>query len=142
MPIGIQMVRTKWTDGEKLYFNLQSLIPMRLFEGTQFDVPPRCDACGELESDCDCPDPIPQPAAPEKQTLTIRLEKRKKGKWVTVVSGLDPTGNHLPKLLSRLKNACGAGGTIQKQLIELQGDHVDRVSGLLREQGYRIKSKG
>ena len=112
---------------------------MRLFEGTKFDRPPRCEECGNLEESCSCP-PKPLPITPpEKQTATIRLEKRKKGKWVTAVGGLDPTGKHLQELLTSLKNACGAGGTIQEDSIEIQGDHVERVVILLKEKGYKTK---
>ncbi len=116
---------------------------MRLFEGTEFDIPPRCEECEALEADCKCPPKPETPelaANPEKQTARVRLEKRKKGKWVTVVAGLDPTGNHLSELLTSLKNSCGAGGTIQDQVIEIQGDHVDRIRGLLKAKGYRTKN--
>ncbi len=112
---------------------------MRLFEGTEFDIPPRCDDCQALEADCKCPPKPMQAAPPEKQRARVRLEKRKKGKWVTLVVGLDPTGDHLSVLLTSLKDSCGAGGTIQDQVIEIQGDHVERVLELLKGKGYRAK---
>ena len=112
---------------------------MRLFAGTEFDRPPHCDRCGELESECQCPEPVAESLPSEKQSAKIRLEKRKKGKWVTTVAGLDATGNHLPELLTKLKNYCGAGGTIQEEVLEIQGDHVERVAELLKKMGYRVK---
>jgi translation initiation factor 1 len=113
---------------------------MRLFAGTEFDQPPHCDRCGELESECQCPEPVAASLPPEKQSAKIRLEKRKKGKWVTTVSGLDPTAPHLTELLTKLKNHCGAGGTIHGDVLEIQGDHVERVSQWLKKSGYRVAS--
>ena len=115
---------------------------MRLFEGTPFDRPPKCDRCGELESACQCP-PLPPPPpvriAPSKQTAKLAVEKRKKGKQVTVVRGLAATDNDLPELLTRLKNQCGAGGTIKDDTLEIQGDHAERIRKTLAELGYRVQ---
>jgi translation initiation factor 1 len=83
---------------------------MRLFEGTEWDQPPKCDRCGRLEEDCDCLPPPKEFAAPEKQTARLAVEKRKKGKCVTVVRGLSAVQSDLPELLARLKASCGAGG--------------------------------
>ncbi len=112
---------------------------MRLFEGTEFDRPPRCERCGELEEDCQCP-PEPEPLIPpEKQTARLAVEKRKKGKVVTVIRGLPAEGNDLPRLLTRLKSGCGAGGTIAEDSIEIQGKHLDRIRETLQQIGYRVK---
>lgn len=114
---------------------------MRLFEGTQFDQPPVCSRCELLESDCKCPPPEPEPTAPEKLTARLSVEKRKRGKIVTVIAGLNEghPGNHLGDLLTKLKNACGAGGTIQEDTIEIQGNHLERVKELLAKTGYKIR---
>jgi translation initiation factor 1 len=79
---------------------------------------------------------------PGEQTAVVRLERRAKGKSVTAVSGLDPVASDLPALLKKLKAQCGAGGTIDQHLhmIEVQGDHRERVSQLLRELGYKVKA--
>jgi len=111
---------------------------MRLLEGTQFDIPPKCDRCGLLERDCKCP-PLPSPAVPpEKLTAHVSVEKRKKGKIATVIRGL-AEGGYLDLLLTTLKTACGAGGTVKEGEIEIQGDHSARVQQLLRDAGYRVK---
>lgn len=112
---------------------------MRLFEGTAWDRPLRCERCGELESECKCPPPAVERIPPEKQTARITVEKRKKGKLVTVVAGLSPTGTDLAALLGELKSACGAGGTLKDGALELQGNHAERVRGLLTGQGYRTR---
>ena len=115
---------------------------MRLFEGTPFDIPPTCEDCGEPEEDCKCPpkpDPPVEQLDPTTQTATLSVQKRKKGKVVTVITGLPNIGIDLDDLLSRLKNACGAGGTIKGSTLEIQGKHVDRVRETLTQIGYKVK---
>ena len=111
---------------------------MRLFEGTPFDIPPRCERCGELEGDCKCPPPPPTFTPPSKQTAKLLVEKRKRGKIVTVIRGLPAAENDLPALLTRLKDACGAGGTVSGDLLEIQGNQLERVRQVLIEMGYRV----
>lgn len=111
---------------------------MRLFAGTPWDIPPTCEQCGEEESACQCPAPPEPRIPPEQQTARVTVEKRKRGKVVTVINGLPQDGNDLPGLLTRLKNACGAGGTVRESAIEIQGDHAERIRKLLREIGYKV----
>ena len=115
---------------------------MRLFEGTPFDRPPRCERCDRLEAECVCPPPEPEQLDPSKQTAKLTKEKRKKGKLVTVIRGLSAVGNDLPALLTRLKNHCGAGGSLSGEELEIQGDQLDRVEAFLLTQGYRVKVSG
>ena len=113
---------------------------MRLFEGTPFDRPPRCDRCGELEEDCLCPaeEPPSRPRIPPaQQTARLAVEKRKRGKQVTVVRGLDAAD--LADLLSQLKSHCGAGGTRKDDTLEIQGNHFQRIRDVLNEIGYRVQ---
>lgn len=115
---------------------------MRLFEGTPWDRPPRCERCGELEVDCRCPpasESRPVWLAPGKQTARVAEEKRPGGRRVTVIRGLAPTESDLAALLVQLKNACGAGGTARDDVVEIQGSHAERVAAFLRELGYRVK---
>ena len=112
---------------------------MRLLEGTPWDRPPRCERCGELEEACTCPPPPKVLMPPEKQTARLAVEKRKKGKVVTVVRGLAADENDLLALLGQLKAACGAGGTIKDDELEVQGDHLERVRGMLAGIGYRVR---
>jgi len=115
----------------------------RLFAGTPWDRPPTCERCGRLESECACPPAAEEPVRldPATQTARLRREKRAKGKVVTVVAGLDPAGNDLPELASRLKTRCGVGGTVKDGLIELQGDHLDSAEAALRAFGYKTARK-
>src|SRR5205823_2288918 len=76
----------------------------RLFSGTPWDRPPSCERCGRPESECSCPPVVAEPVRldPATQTARLRVEKRAKGKVVTVVAGLNPSGNDLPALASLL----------------------------------------
>jgi translation initiation factor 1 len=113
----------------------------RLFAGTPFDRPPTCDRCGKLESECACPPVVVEPVrlAPETQTARLKLEKRPKGKVVTVVGGLDPEGNDLETLAATLKGKCGTGGTVKDGSIELQGDHLAAAESALLGIGYKVR---
>lgn len=114
---------------------------MRLLEGTVFDRPPHCDRCDLPETECKCrpPEVLPQFLAPEKQTAELSVERRKKGKLVTVIRGLAAGDNDFPKLLTTLKNLCGAGGTIDGDLIEIQGDQREKMRTFLRELKYKVR---
>jgi translation initiation factor 1 len=113
----------------------------RLFAGTPFDRPPTCERCGKLESECACPPPVVEPVRldPATQTARLRIEKRPKGKVVTVVQGLDPAGNDLEQLAATLKGRCGTGGTVKDGAIELQGDHLGTAEAALNELGYKTR---
>lgn len=114
----------------------------RLFSGTKWDRPPSCERCGKLEAECACP-PRPPPESvripPESQTAKLLLEKRAKGKVVTLVANLDPVGNDLPALATLLKAKCGAGGTVKDDRVELQGDHLAGAEEVLRGLGYKTQ---
>jgi translation initiation factor 1 len=115
----------------------------RLFAGTPFDIPPRCERCGALEVDCKC-EPLKQEAKanllpPEQQTAKVRADQRKHKRVVTIVWALEPSANDFADLLTKLKSACGCGGSIQDDQIELQGDHVERVKEQLKKIGYKVR---
>ena len=112
---------------------------MRLFAGTQWDQPPRCDRCEKLLEECQCPPEPPPLLPPETQTAKLSIEKRKAGKLVTVIRNLPAEGNDLPGLLTKLKSSCAAGGTVKDETIELQGNHLERVRGVLGKLGYKTK---
>ncbi len=113
----------------------------RLFSGTPFDRPPTCDRCGKLESECSCPVLVAEKTYldPKTQTARLKVEKRPKGKVVTCVSGLDANQNDLDGLAAKLKAKCGTGGTVKENVIEIQGDHLNKVSEALKLLGYQIK---
>lgn len=87
--------------------------------------------------------PPPVYSAAAKQTARIwRDSKRRRGKTVTVVGGLQHDPATLEDLLKRLKQQCGAGGALKGSELEIQGDHRERVAATLAALGYKIKHVG
>ncbi|MEY4536490.1 MAG: hypothetical protein RL171_641, partial [Pseudomonadota bacterium] len=72
----------------------------------------------------------------------LRDAKGRGGKTVTVVTGISLPDKDLDALGKQLKASCGSGGTVKDGIIEVQGDHVDRVVALLVAQGYKAKRAG
>lgn len=64
------------------------------------------------------------------------------GKGVSVISGLPLAAADLEALASRLKRLCGAGGAVRDGVIEIQGEHRDRLVAELRQLGYEAKRSG
>ena len=111
-----------------------------LFAGTRFERPVTCDICEKPLSECKCPrDAKGNVLLPKHQTALIRLEKRGKGKTVTLVTGLDASATDLPDVLKTLKLRCATGGAASPDGIELQGDHREAARKFLAESGYRTK---
>ena len=72
----------------------------------------------------------------QSQLIRIRLEKRKWGREVTIIEGIQLSDKELKKLASQLKSRLATGGTVKNGRIELQGDHRERVKEILEEMGY------
>jgi translation initiation factor 1 len=64
------------------------------------------------------------------------------GKGVTVISGLPFDAAQLAELAARLKRLCGAGGAVKDGVIEIQGDHRDRLVAELCKLGLEAKRSG
>jgi len=116
---------------------------MRLLAGTKFDREPHCERCDLPESQCQCPPAEPEAAPPGKppgkQTARLAKERRKHGRTVSVIRGLAAEDNDLPALLKSLKSSCGAGGSLHDDVLEIQGDHLDRLRQELQTIGYKVK---
>ena len=64
------------------------------------------------------------------------------GKIVTVIHGLRARGSALDALAAELKRLCGAGGTVKDDVVEIQGDHRERIAEKLRALGHTVKLAG
>ena len=71
-----------------------------------------------------------------------RETKGRKGKGVTVISGLTLPAAQLAALDTQLKKRCGSGGTVDGDRIEIQGDHRDVIVEELIKQGWQAKRSG
>lgn len=76
---------------------------------------------------------------PDKQKARIALEKRARGKEVTVISGFVLSDADRKSLAKELKKACGGGGSDAGDRIEIQGDHRDGLATLLAAKGWRTR---
>ena len=106
---------------------------------TEPDFEKRCPRCGRYP--CRCPKPKSLP--PQQQTAAIsRDRKGRGGKTVTVIRDLQLSPEDLQALARLLKQHCGSGGTVKDGVIEIQGDHRDKVATRLRSLGYKTKLVG
>jgi translation initiation factor 1 len=72
--------------------------------------------------------------------LKIRIEKKGRGgKTVTVVTGFFHTKDDLASWARELKALCGAGGTVQGDTIEIQGNHGPKIAEWFRGKGFVVK---
>jgi translation initiation factor 1 len=71
-----------------------------------------------------------------------RETKGRGGKAVTLVRGLALDAASLDKVAKQLKAACGSGGTVKDGIVEVQGDHCQKVLALLAAQGLKVKRAG
>ena len=103
-----------------------------------------CPDCRQAQADCRCK-ALATLAALAKGDGVAKVTREKQGrggKTVTVVRGLPLEPEALAALGKRLRNACGAGGTVKDGVLEVQGDHADRVLALLVAEGHKAKRAG
>jgi translation initiation factor 1 len=98
-------------------------------------------------ADCHCrrSKPAQAPTQVPKGDGIVRVgreTKGRKGKGVTVISGVPLAAAALEELATRLKKRCGSGGTVHEGVIEIQGDHRDVLVAELGRLGYAAKRSG
>ncbi len=77
---------------------------------------------------------------PELQNLRVHIErKNRKGKTVTIISGFSGMEEDLHELEKKLKKYCGTGGSSKEGEILIQGDQMEKVTGYLKSNGYKVK---
>ena len=105
-----------------------------------------CPECGRAAADCRCKRSKPAQPAPSPAGDGIvrvgRETKGRKGKGVTIVSGVPLADDALDELATQLKKRCGSGGTVQSRTIEIQGDHRDLLVAELGKLGYTVRRSG
>jgi len=77
--------------------------------------------------------------AREQQRIRIYSDRRRYGKVVTIVEGIDASDIDVEDLAKRLKTKCAAGGTVKDGRIELQGEHRKKVKLALEEIGFTVE---
>ncbi len=107
-----------------------------------------CPKCDRPHGQCTCPKTPPSvvkaPAKPAGDGIVRvgRETKGRRGKGVTIVTGLALEAAELQELASRLKEKCGTGGTVKEGRIEIQGDHREALIAELTARGHKVKWTG
>ena len=104
-----------------------------------------CPECARPVADCRCRRSKPAQAIAPKGDGVVRVGRQtqgRKGKGVTVITGVPLAGAALDELATRLKKRCGSGGTVHEGVIEIQGDHRDALVAELGRLGYTVKRSG
>lgn len=94
-----------------------------------------CPKCGLNKELCIC-----EEIAKEEQKIRIRSIKRRFGKLITLVEGLDENDIELKDVAKTLKSRLACGGTIKNGTIELQGEHVSKAKQELVKMGFNPKT--
>jgi translation initiation factor 1 len=100
-----------------------------------------CPACSKPISSCVCR----QKKANAKVDGIVKVwreTKGRKGKGVTLISGMPLDATELKDFARQLKSMCGAGGTVHDGAIEIQGDHREVLLQELKKRGWTAKLVG
>ncbi|MFZ4480817.1 MAG: translation initiation factor Sui1 [Rhodoferax sp.] len=100
-----------------------------------------CPRCRQPVASCRCTSNAPRPA-PDGVLRVSSETKGRAGKGVTLVRGLALDESEIRTLGKQLKTACGAGGTVKDGVIEVQGEHCERVMAFLKDRGFVVKRAG
>lgn len=99
----------------------------------------RCPKCGKFPCAC----PKSSDLRPSDHTLKLRLEKNGRGgKTVTVIFELPANEAYFKDLEKKLKALCGSGGAYKNSMIDIQGDHREKIKSFLEKLGFKVKLAG
>lgn len=80
---------------------------------------------------------------PQQQTIYLHRETSgRNGTPVSLIKNLVLSAEDMKSLAKKLKQACGTGGTIKDGVIEIQGEHRQKISEILIKLGYKVKIAG
>lgn len=99
-----------------------------------------CPDCNQPESACVCA--ANEPLLGDGRVRVRRESKGRGGKTVTLISGLPQTASELKETARKLKQLCGVGGAVKEDVVEIQGDQVERILAWLNQQGFQAKKSG
>jgi translation initiation factor 1 len=120
-------------------------MPDRLVYSTDNGRVNTCPRCGKSYKQCRCDTSTSnQPSTIKNDGIArvMRDRKHRGGKTVTIITGLPASEETLVTLAQQLKKLCGSGGTVKDGVIEIQGDHCEKVMAKLIAMGYKAKRSG
>lgn len=103
-----------------------------------------CPNCHLPYKQCRCDQPQ-QATDAKKNDGIVRIMRDRKGrggKTMTLITGVQGTDEQRTSLAQQLKKLCGTGGTVKDGVIEIQGDHCDKIQAKLGDLGYKVKRAG
>ncbi len=100
-----------------------------------------CPDCGKPTAKCVCRRKESVPKC-DGIVRVSRETKGRKGRGVTLISGVPIDRERLLDLAKEFKQICGSGGTVKEGIIEIQGDHRDFLADALQKKGYTVKRSG
>ena len=87
--------------------------------------------------------PATKSLPPQQQTAYLHRESGGRGgKVVSIVKNLTLSETDMKSLAKKLKQECGTGGTVKDGVIEIQGEHRQRMADVLQKLGYKVKIAG
>jgi len=101
-----------------------------------------CPACGNPTDQCLCNQESSDISSGDGIVRVGRETKGRKGKGVTLITGVPLSAAELKRFARELKARCGCGGTVKDGVIEIQGDHRDKLTEVLRSKGWTVKQSG
>lgn len=101
-----------------------------------------CPDCRRVLAECVCMTHAKARPAGDGVARVMRETKGRGGKSVTIVKGLLLDPDALALLGKQLRTACGSGGTVKDGVIEVQGDHCERIVEALKKAGHGAKRAG
>lgn len=101
-----------------------------------------CPTCNKPVAGCVCRKPKAFTPPSDGVVRVGRETKGRKGKGMTLITGVPLPSDELKKLAKELKQKCGTGGTLKDGVIEIQGDHREKLIELLQAKGWTVKRSG
>ncbi len=77
--------------------------------------------------------------SPKEQIVRIEIDKKRRGKTASIISGFLGTQEEIKELAKQLKSACGSGGSFRDDEILIQGDFRKKIANKLTTLGYKVK---
>ena len=99
-----------------------------------------CPQCLHSREQCSCGREQRPPG--DGVVRVSRETKGRKGKGVTLISGIPLAEKELKAYAKELKAKCGTGGTLKDGVVEIQGDQRDILLPLLMQKGWVVKRAG
>jgi translation initiation factor 1 len=101
-----------------------------------------CPTCTKKLSACKCNEMVNTIVKSDGKVSVSKETKGRKGSGVSLISGLPLAEKELKLLAKKLKQTCGCGGAVKNGIIEIQGEHRDKLLEELNKLGFSAVKAG